>query len=359
LPHAPIPFLSSGVAMAEKSLEDSKANGQLVEEEALVPEDERFWQRYSPHHEFPLSTSASVALHVVAIAVLVLGGVLAAKWGLGDSEKPIPISMMDEPGGGGQPEGKDAGTGSEGAVQSKEATESPSNTVADATPVPKENLNAPTVDPVDLPKIQDPSARYIDESAEAMKGLAKLDEQTRKNLFNSLRDPAKGKGGSGTGGGKGTGTGTGSGTASGEGNLNVRQKRVLRWEVNFRVMSPEDHLRQFAALGAILAVPDPQGRYHVFRDLYKRSGRVEDLSNINRIWFIDRNPETVAGISSLLRMPQPPVLIAFFPQDLEKRMAEMEQRYRGQREDDIHEKFVFQVVPRGGTYEVVVGDRQP
>ena len=40
-------------------------------------------------------------------------------------------------------------------------------------------------------------------------------------------------------------------------------------------------------------------------------------------------------------------------------MAEMEQRHRGQREDDIHEKFVFQVVPRGGTYDVVVADRQP
>ena len=348
--------------MAKQSLDNSQADGQLLEHEALVPEDERFWQRYSPHHEFPLSSVASVALHVLAIAVLVVGGVLAAKWGLGDFDKPIPISIMDDPGGGGQPEGKDAGTGGEGAVQSKEATESPSNAVADASQAPKENLEKPTVDPVNLPKIQDPSARYIDESAEAMKGLAKLDEQTRKNLFNSLRDPAKGKGGSGTGGGKGggTGTGTGSGTAPGEGNnLNVRQKRVLRWEVTFRVMTPEDHLRQFAALGAILAVPDPQGRYHVFRDLDRRVGRVEDLSNINRIWFIDRNPETVAGISSLLRMPQPPVLIAFFPQALEKRMAEMEQRYRGQREDDIREKFVFQVVPRGGTYEVVVGERQP
>ena len=246
--------------MAQKSLDESQHNGQLVEQEALVPEDERFWRRYSPHHEFPLSSAASIALHVIAVAVLVLGGVLAAKWGLGDSEKPIPISIMDEPGGGGQPEGKDAGTRGEGAVQSKEASESPSNAVADATPAPKENLNEPTVDPVALPKIQDPSTRYIDESAEAMKGLAKLDEQTRKSLFNSLRDPAKGKGGSGTGGGKGggTGTGTGSGTAPGEGNLSVRQKRVLRWEVNFRVMSPEDHLRQFAALGVSWRFPTPK-----------------------------------------------------------------------------------------------------
>jgi hypothetical protein len=347
--------------MAQQSLDNSRADGQLLEQEALVPEDEKFWQRYSPHHEFPLSSAASVALHVMAIAVLVLGAVLAAKWGLGDFEKPIPISIMDEPGGGGQPQGNDTGTGAEGAVQSKEANETPSNPVTQAPPTPKENLDAPKVDPLTLPQPQDASGRYIDESAEAMKGLAKLDEQTRKNLFNSLRDPAKGKGGTGTGGGKGggTGTGTGSGTAPGEGNLSTRQKRVLRWEVNFRVMSPEDHLRQFAALGAILAIPDPQGRYHVFRDLDRRIGRVEDLSNINRIWFIDRNPETVAGISSVLRMPQPPVLIAFFPEDLEKRMADMEQRYRGQREDDIHEKFVFQVVPRGGTYELVVANRQP
>jgi hypothetical protein len=345
--------------MAQQSVENSSADEQQSEQD-LVPQDERFWKRYSPHHEFPLSSAASVALHVMAIAVLILGAVLAARWGFGDAEKPIPLSIMDDPGGGGQPDGNPTAAGGEGAVQPKEvASDEPKSNALAQTPIaPK--LAEPTAQPLALPEIQEAQGRFINDSNNAVQGLKKLDEEVRKKLFSSLADASKGKGGTGSGGGKGggTGTGTGSGTAPGEGNLSVRQKRVLRWEVNFRVTSPEDHIRQFAALGAILAIPDPQGRYHVFRDLNHRVGRVEDLSNINRIWFIDRNPETVAGISSLLRMPQPPVLIAFFPQELEERMAEMEKQYRGQREDDIHDKFMFQVVPRGGTYQVVVGEGQ-
>ena len=27
---------------------------------ALIPPEEKFWQRYSPHHEFPLSTVTSI-----------------------------------------------------------------------------------------------------------------------------------------------------------------------------------------------------------------------------------------------------------------------------------------------------------
>src|SRR5437763_15439979 len=38
----------------------------------LVPPEEQFWQRYSPHHEFPLSTTTSVVLHALIFGLLVL-----------------------------------------------------------------------------------------------------------------------------------------------------------------------------------------------------------------------------------------------------------------------------------------------
>ena len=41
-------------------------------------------------------------------------------------------------------------------------------------------------------------------------------------------------------------------------------------DVNFQVTSPDDHLNQFAALGAILAAPLPNGRYLVYRNLTQR-----------------------------------------------------------------------------------------
>ena len=34
-----------------------------------APFEEPFWQRYSPHHEFPLSSATSIALHMLALDV--------------------------------------------------------------------------------------------------------------------------------------------------------------------------------------------------------------------------------------------------------------------------------------------------
>jgi hypothetical protein len=360
-------FIERQVAMAQQSLDSSRPDGQTVEEEALVPRDERFWQRYSPHHEFPLSSAASIALHVLAIGVLVLGGVLAAKWGLDDSEKAIPISIMDEPGG--QPEDSETGTGGGGAVQSKEQNESPQNAVTQAPPTPKENLDSPQADPLKLPQVQDPSARYINESAEAMKGLAKLDEQARKNLFNSLRDPTKGKGGSGSGGGKGagTGSGTGSGTRPGEGSLSKRQKRLLRWMIRFEPRGTtyrervQDHLRQFAALDGILAFPDPNGMFYVYREPSERPprGSLENLSGMDRCGIWDCTPETAAALGRELNLPfSPRAFIVFFPRAFEERLVKLEEQFRGQREDEIRRSIHFLVVVQGGTCDVIVNPDQ-
>ena len=36
------------------------------------PSDERFWVKYSPHHELPISSLASVAWHVFGLVLIVL-----------------------------------------------------------------------------------------------------------------------------------------------------------------------------------------------------------------------------------------------------------------------------------------------
>jgi hypothetical protein len=132
--------------------------------------------------------------------------------------------------------------------------------------------------------------------------------------------------------------------------------------VNFTVAGPEDHLRQFAGLGAILAVPDSDGRYHVYRELSRRPrvGRVEDISKIDRIWFIDAKAETVTAIARLLGMPgQPAKLIAFFPRKLEEEMAALESDWYAGRKNKANEKIVFQVVRRGDRYRVKLAEPQP
>src|SRR6516164_5882712 len=223
--------------MTQKAPSALQVKEPKTKPDPAVPEDERFWRRYSPHHEFPLSSAASIAVHILSIALLILGGILAAKWGFGDSDKPIPLSIMDEPGGGGDPAGQPEATGGAGAIQPKDAATNDvkPDTVAQSTTIPKEELNTPTADPLSLPKIEDPGIRWIDESNQALAGLAQLDKDARQKLFNSLGDRSRGQGGSGSGGGKGAGhgPGTGVGTGPGEGKLTTRQKRVLRWVIDF------------------------------------------------------------------------------------------------------------------------------
>src|SRR6266852_7596826 len=69
-----------------------------------LPPEEKFWKRYSPHHELPLSTASSILIHAIAITVLIVGSIVLAKFGFGDNK--MAIGMLDVPGGsGGQPEG--------------------------------------------------------------------------------------------------------------------------------------------------------------------------------------------------------------------------------------------------------------
>src|SRR5262249_984472 len=153
----------------------------------------------------------------------------------------------------------------------------------------------------------------------------KLDKNLREKLFKGLGDkanvPTKGRGGSGIGGGKDKGVGTGDGPGMGAGNLDARVKRTLRWTLMFNTLNGDDYRRQFAALGAILAIPDRSGEYRVIRDLNKRpaTGEIEDVGKINRIFWVDDKPDSVRSLAMALGLnPLPSQIVAFFPVELER-----------------------------------------
>jgi hypothetical protein len=80
-------------------------NNVAVKEEAQPnrPPDEKNWKYYSQHHEMPVSGVSSLAVHMFVIGVIIVGGLLAAKFASGD--KPVDIEVAEAPGGGGSPEG--------------------------------------------------------------------------------------------------------------------------------------------------------------------------------------------------------------------------------------------------------------
>src|SRR5262245_33626219 len=76
-----------------------------TDKKARIPPEEKFWQRYSPHHEAPLSGASSFFLHIGALGL----GLLIVLYGkhLAESNKSIPVDAVafGSAGGGGDPSG--------------------------------------------------------------------------------------------------------------------------------------------------------------------------------------------------------------------------------------------------------------
>src|SRR5437764_14636778 len=71
---------------------------QSARPRSSLPE-ERFWKRYSPHGELPLSGAGSFALHAFLVGLLVLLGFLGV-W-FNRPSRTLPIEAVQLAGGGG------------------------------------------------------------------------------------------------------------------------------------------------------------------------------------------------------------------------------------------------------------------
>jgi hypothetical protein len=358
-------------SVAATPANNQAANNQAAVKLPKVPPDEQFWERYSPHHEAPLSGVGSFAVHFLIGGFLLLAGYLG--WlGLGSHRPPPPVDAvrLDLGGGGGKRGGQGdspgvGGTPQEAAdVAKQDETPVPVNPEAPARP----ELKDPAVVAQNLlPEVarDDDMKRFIKEGNENVRALAGLNQDVQNKLRDGLRQAGEGRGGSGSGGGKGTGTGTGEGSGKGEGkgNLSVREKRMLRWTMQFDTRSGNDYLRQLHGLGAILAIPKDRGgaNYWIIRDLTSRPATLldEDISQIQRIYWIDDKPHSVQSIARALGLREVPErFVAFMPEELENQLFDMELKYRNRTEDEI-EETTFKVAIIGGKYTpVVVSQRE-
>jgi len=320
-----------------------------------VPPAEEFWLRYSPHHEFPLSSITSVTLHILVVVLLVLGAWLAIKLGfVHEGGLPVDAILLERGGGGGSQNGKEGATGSGDLPPEVVADKAdPNKPVAPTLP----DLPDTNVDPIRLPDFKDSDGkRVIDPGAsnKALESLKNLNEDARTKIFGSVGD----KGGGGTGSGKGKATGSGTGDNKNGKKLSERQKRMLRWTMFFNTRDGNDYASQLDSLGAILAVPTnaDSTEFLVIRDLKARpaQGKVEDPAALQRIYWIDDKPESVANLTRALEIKtKPKLIIAFFPTELETKLAQLESDYAGRKGDDIAETQ-FKVIRSTGGYEVKV-----
>src|SRR5437762_10529338 len=90
----------------------------------LQPPDERFWVKYSPHHELPISSLASIAWHTFAVVLVVLVAFVVSI----NRTNDMPIESVTLGGGGGSPQGIGPGSGvgsAGGLVEAATARERP------------------------------------------------------------------------------------------------------------------------------------------------------------------------------------------------------------------------------------------
>jgi len=324
--------------------------------------DEQFWQRYSPNHEFPLSTVTSVATHFLIGGLVII---IAFYWSQirDDRDKPLAMDTISA-GGGGDPLGTDDGSGT-----------GPGGETADVPPVDTSKTQAK----VDIPPLPEekrrpdeipiPTSVNFDEyiknnnlAKDKIDQMAPLDRELLKGLAKGTGPRPKGGGGSGTGGGKGSGVGPGVGSGIGPGkeaSISQRIRRKMRWTMNFNTFDGRDYAKQLEDMGATIAAPIPgeTGKYSLIPDLAKPSKKVisGDPNPLNRIWWTDDNPRSVRDLCIALDIkPVPPALLAFFPQDLEERLAKMELDYakkHGNKSEDEIAETIFQVRRRGAKYE--------
>src|SRR2546427_8154394 len=87
-----------------------------------APAEEPFWNRYSPHHEFPLSSATSIALHVLAFVGLIVAG-----WFLAHmlEKSKLEVDTITLAGGGGNPGGEGNAPGDRPPPSSAENVDTP------------------------------------------------------------------------------------------------------------------------------------------------------------------------------------------------------------------------------------------
>src|SRR2546423_1068739 len=102
----------------------------------LVPPEEKFWKRYSPHHEAPLSGVSSFAIHVLAIPLLLLVALVVSKVNDDDEKRSVPVDVVrvNFSGGGGAKPGVGSGPGNNDPAE-KEIGEGAEAKRADRNPV--------------------------------------------------------------------------------------------------------------------------------------------------------------------------------------------------------------------------------
>lgn len=321
----------------------------------MAPPPEEFWDKYSPHHEFPLSSVGSVALHVAAVGGFALVLYLLAQLSVSDKIAPPMTQMMVVGEADGESNGQ-AGSGGGEMVENVNKFEFPMDPMRQ---IPEAKLDEVKQEIKEwVPKIPQADDAPKVEDLPAFKKIAQLNDDIRKKLL-------EGKGGNkgqGAEPGKGANPQEGGGTG-GNGDATSSKNRAIRWELIFKTESGRDYVAQLAAMKATLVIPQPADwqTSKAYRNINQPNpvGEAFSMADMPGLYFVDDSPDSASKVAKALGLNfNPPLFIAFFPKDVEEELAAKERAFRKRKESDIF-STKFKVIIRDGSYSITVVDQIP
>jgi hypothetical protein len=359
----------------------------------LLPPDERFWKRYSPHFELPVAGATALFAHGVIIGILAVGGLAFLFRASAEMSRPSTIDMVAVdpdaafPGPlGAAPEGMPGLPGELGADRTEQGPEG-----GVAGNVSQPNGGDPLPDLPELPGMSlevpatVPQTDASSEVGEQLQAINKAAAERSKVAPPAPKRPASagparksgtgnkwGGGGMGGTGGKGvgkSGTGTGGGAASYR--ASDAEIKAYRWQFDLSG-PPREHADKLDRAGVIVALPDPKAGHMdprtapllLITDVKRRPvtlkpaapGQFRDFVK----WYNTR-PESIQGLAQELQLPfMPPCVVLLMPKDREAKMADAEMRYAQEHRIDFAriQRTTFDFRLRNGVYEPVVLNQQ-
>lgn len=337
-----------------------KPRSRPVDPEVL-PTEQPFWTHYSPHHEFPLSTVVSLAIHAIGFCVLVLAA--SALWEK-TRQPPVEIGVAGVVGPG-TPTGDGRPSGASPAGDPGSPDPDPGQTsepVATVPTKPTERLQNPVKNdqqPITVPESQ-PNPKAVNIS-----GLTDLNKEATAAVAKAVQSGSKGpKGTNGANGTGGNGTGSdGPGDGSGSRGGAIRAERQSRWNVTFNTTT-QSYKDQLLSIKAVLAYPVGENQFVVLRpESNYRGGKAEDLSQFKQIYWVDNSPHSVGRLASELGIsPLPAFIAAFFPFEVEEDMQKKEKAFLHSHHPTAKEGDIaltrFEFRRHGGKFDFLVTQMQ-
>ncbi len=281
------------------------------------------------------------------LMAIVLGGFMVVGW-LGvlylsnqafAGRVSTPLEIIEVSGGG--------GGSPDGTVGSTEKID-----VAGADAAAAASNNEEVASDFEQPSVEQTPSAMIETATEAGQSLAEVDlgavMPTGGPVASGRRSSKLGTGGPGLGFGPGDGG----------------VSREQRWSIIYNPgQSPDEYARQLDAFGVQLAVVADQNqlRYVWNFSSPKPDTRFGSGRTDNRLYFLWQGRGRKASDITLLQKAGitvgEGVVFQFYPAEIERRLAELEVRYRGRQPAEIRVTR-FHVIPKGNSYDFEVAAQE-